>query len=82
MNKLETALAESVKLQSHYAKLLNQYDGGERIVFKSFTEWIERLEKVGILPSNKSVEPTSEKQSACAACGLEHKGVRCTKIWG
>lgn len=39
---LEKALASSVELQSHYAALLNQYDGGAR---KTFTaeQWIERL---------------------------------------
>ena len=58
MNETEIALEESLKLQSHYANLLNQYDGGERIVFRSSKEWIERLKKVGAIPSNKSVEPT------------------------
>ena len=37
------ALEESVKLQSHYAKLLNQYDGGERMTFESAQAWIDRL---------------------------------------
>lgn len=37
------ALRESVKLQAHYANLLNMHDGGKRIVFKSAEEWIERL---------------------------------------
>jgi len=37
------ALEESLVLQSHYAKLLNQYDGGERIAFDSPKAWIERL---------------------------------------
>jgi hypothetical protein len=37
------ALEESVKLQSHYAALLNQYDGGERIAFANAAAWIERL---------------------------------------
>lgn len=37
------ALAESVKLQSHYAGLLNQYDGGQRIEFKDAEEWLARL---------------------------------------
>lgn len=42
---LKKALAESVRLQSHYATLLNQYDGGERLVFKNAREWLERLVK-------------------------------------
>ena len=37
------ALEESVRLQAHYAALLNQYDGGKRIVFASADEWIARL---------------------------------------
>jgi hypothetical protein len=42
-SELEHALAESVKLQSHYAKLLNMYDGGKRICFKNSEEWLNRL---------------------------------------
>lgn len=38
-----SALEESLKLQTHYAKLLNQYDGGKRIIFKSVSEWLKRL---------------------------------------
>ncbi len=37
------ALEESLKLQAHYAMLLNQYDGGQRIIFKSVSEWLDRL---------------------------------------
>lgn len=40
------ALEESVKLQSHYAGLLNDYDGGWRMQFKSALEWIERLREI------------------------------------
>lgn len=40
---LRNALAESVKLQSHYASLLNQYDGGRRLQFSNGDAWIERL---------------------------------------
>lgn len=39
----ENALEKSVKLQSHYAGLLNQYDGGERMVFESADDWVKRL---------------------------------------
>jgi len=49
-SELMVALVESVKLQSHYAKLLNQHDGGERMQFENVAEWIERLRKVGTLP--------------------------------
>lgn len=44
--KLKVALAESVKLQSHYAGLLNIWDGGKRMTFKTAREWLERLEKI------------------------------------
>lgn len=37
------ALTESVKLQTHYAGILNQYDGGVRIQFFSTEAWLERL---------------------------------------
>ena len=47
---LEIALRESLKLQSHYAKLLNQYDYGERMTFESAHQWIERLRATGTLP--------------------------------
>ena len=40
------ALERSVRLQSHYAKLLNQYDGGERMTFDSADQWIARLKAV------------------------------------
>ena len=33
---------ESVRLQSHYAALLNDYDGGKRMRFNSDT-WLSRL---------------------------------------
>lgn len=43
------ALIESVKLQSHYAELLNMHDGGTRMQFSCAAEWIERLKKVGTI---------------------------------
>lgn len=42
-NELYEALQKSVHLQSHYANLLNMYDGGKRMVFPSARAWIERL---------------------------------------
>jgi hypothetical protein len=45
------ALAASVKLQSHYATLLNAHDGGERITFSHLADWIARLVVTGDLPS-------------------------------
>lgn len=42
-DEVREALEESVRLQNHYAELLNQYDGGERMQFKNGDAWIERL---------------------------------------
>lgn len=39
-------LEQSIILQAHYARLLNDYDGGERIIFKDAKDWIERLKQV------------------------------------
>ena len=44
MIDLREALEQSVKLQSHYARLLNEYDNGERIIFNTTQEWLDRLE--------------------------------------
>jgi hypothetical protein len=43
---LEDALEQSVKLQSHYAKLLNAYDGGKRRGFASAQQWMDRLKEI------------------------------------
>jgi len=48
--ELEVTLTESVQLQAFYAKLLNQHDGGERIVFSSVEAWVARLRETGKLP--------------------------------
>lgn len=40
------ALEQSVKLQSHYATLLNMHDGGKRTPFKDANEWLHRLREV------------------------------------
>lgn len=45
--KLRVALEESVKLQSHYARLLNMHDGGERVSFVDANQWLARLETIG-----------------------------------
>ncbi len=42
--KLKDSLEKSVKLQGHYAKLLNMFDGGERIIFKDAEEWMNRCQ--------------------------------------
>lgn len=46
LDEVYTALQELVKVQAHYAHLLNTYDGGERREFKSAMEWILRLREV------------------------------------
>jgi hypothetical protein len=54
--ELYNALRESLKLQRHYAELLNMNDGGQRRldVFASPEAWIARLRETGDLP-NKEV---------------------------
>ena len=42
-HEMMLALIESVKLQSHYASLLNMHDGGKRREFTCPAEWIQRL---------------------------------------
>lgn len=46
LDPLIDALTESVKLQSHYAKLLNMYDGGKRMQFENVEAWLKRMEEV------------------------------------
>lgn len=46
-SELRHALEESVKLQSHYASLLNMHDGGERMCF-TVDLWIARLRSTAI----------------------------------
>jgi hypothetical protein len=53
-SKLKAALEQSVKLQAHYAELLNMHDGGQRIVFKSAEEWMARLQKLKAQEEPKS----------------------------
>jgi hypothetical protein len=43
IEELENALCESLKFQSHYAKLLNDHDGGKRKEFKTNDEWIKAM---------------------------------------
>lgn len=43
---VDHALDESLKLQSHYAILLNQYDGGSRMTFADAGAWLARLRDV------------------------------------
>jgi hypothetical protein len=45
----EEALTESLKLQCHYASLLNMHDGGQRQQFADPDAWIERLRQTGTI---------------------------------
>lgn len=47
---LAMALEESVRLQSHYARLLNNFDGGYRHEFKDAQEWLGRLAEIKKIP--------------------------------
>jgi len=49
IRQLSIALRESLFLQAHYAKCLNDLDGGERHIFPEITEWINRLKEIGKL---------------------------------
>ncbi len=50
---LRSSLEESVKLQSHYAKMLNVWDEGERRLFLTAEEWIKRVKEVQENVSNQ-----------------------------
>ena len=60
---LKIALDESLRLQSHYAKLLNQYDGGKRKSFKTIKAWISRLRKTGTIPKANGTMNVGELNS-------------------
>jgi hypothetical protein len=47
--ELGIALEESVKLQSHYATLLNMHDGGARRPFADAQAWLARLRETGTI---------------------------------
>ena len=53
------AFRELVKLSSHYARLLNDYDGGCRLTFKTPEEWIGRLREIS--GKGPRLEPPEEK---------------------
>lgn len=55
--QLLLALEESVKLQVHYAELLNQYDGGERLIFANAEAFMERLRELDRLNAKRVVKP-------------------------
>ena len=54
IERLRHALDESVKLQSHYAQLLNMHDGGHRMLFKNAEDWVARLEILRLTAPQRS----------------------------
>ena len=56
---LEEALDASVKIQSHYAGLLNQCHGGERREFKTSQEWIDRLAMLKVQEGESCTQSTT-----------------------
>lgn len=58
--QLQHALKESVWLQSHYAELLNQHDGGRRLTFNSADDWLARIAVVEA--QNSSADAPSGEQ--------------------
>ena len=47
--RLRQALDRSLQFQSHYATLLNQYDGGKRLQFTTVDEWLSGLDTTVVL---------------------------------
>jgi hypothetical protein len=47
---LRHALEESLKLQTHYASILNMHDGGNRMQFATVKSWIDRLASLAPMP--------------------------------
>lgn len=64
-----TALEESVKLQAHYARSLNDHDGGQRMAFESAAAWLERLatlarvQRVVLTARNLTKTPKTAEQA-------------------
>ncbi len=52
LREIGAALEKSVKLQSHYAFLLNAHDGGRRLHFPDAEAWLARLREI-----DKSASP-------------------------
>jgi len=48
-DELRIALDESVRLQAHYAKLLNMHDAGKRMIFPTTALWLLRLRETGFI---------------------------------
>jgi len=70
--RVARAIDESVKLQAHYATLLNQHDGGKRTVFASTEEWLARLDEVDEVAAAAAFvwhrAPPCRRCSECVGC--------------
>lgn len=64
---LEHALAESLRLQSHYAVLLNHHDGGKRLAFPSIEAWLDRLAATDVTHRHPPSPTVAAGQAALAA---------------
>ena len=53
IKRIWKALEESVKLQSHYASILNMYDRGERLEFSDAGAWLKRIEYLKVQGENR-----------------------------
>lgn len=73
-DEIRLALEKSIELQSHYAKLLNQFDGGERLLFVNADAWLKRLPTVkafvqlGLL-RERGMEEQQNNMPECYALG-------------
>lgn len=54
--ELLDALEKSVSLQSHYGKLLNMHDGGDRMFFRNAAEWMRRLRELKEQQASRKVQ--------------------------
>lgn len=71
LSQLRAALDESVKLQSHYAGLLNAHDGGKRMEFADREAWMERLAELARLPKETEKQKVSKEAMDWATKQLE-----------
>jgi hypothetical protein len=60
VRRLSHALDRSVYLQAHYAKLLNMWDGGDRIVFENAQQWLDRLDALERTADTATRQVTTE----------------------
>jgi hypothetical protein len=71
VRRLRHALERSVFYQAHYAKLLNMWDGGHRIVFENAQQWLDRLAEQERAVHTASPPATSEKPELAKGLQVE-----------